>query len=130
MTLSRFLIIYGANNEMATFEANGYEHAIEQFISWAPVGPTDEENRAAINEVSLMLPMTAIDNAVLAEGLEPIDIEWRSQPRGRLWIGVNGKLDVKIKHDDGGIVIDVYENGSVGDDLVSTWVEWPAEEEI
>lgn len=30
-----YLIIYGADSEMATFQADDVEHAIEQFVDWA-----------------------------------------------------------------------------------------------
>lgn len=46
-----YLILYGAENEMVTFHADDRAHAIEQFISWAPISHDDGENEDSINEV-------------------------------------------------------------------------------
>lgn len=59
--MKTYLITYGANNEMATFEADDHHHAIEQFINWQPVSPIDEENRKSIESVSLVLPIEGWD---------------------------------------------------------------------
>lgn len=55
--MNRYLIFYGADNNMATFEADNPQHAIEQFINWAPVSPNDDDNAEAINEVAIIIPV-------------------------------------------------------------------------
>ena len=73
---------------------------------------------------ALILPMTALDNAVLKHDENTPDIEWQSQPQQSLWIGVGG-LSIKLKHEDEGVVVDVYED-PMEEASGSTWVEFPA----
>ncbi len=55
--MKRYLILYGEDNDMATFEAEDAAHAVEQFVSWAPVSPDDQDNLNSINEVLLCSPV-------------------------------------------------------------------------
>lgn len=57
-----FLVLYGADNEMATFEADDAAHAAEQFVDWAPVSPSPEDNRNAINSIMMCLEVESWDN--------------------------------------------------------------------
>ena len=53
-----YLIVYGAESEMATFMAENVEHAIEQFINWSPVSAVEAENRDAITDVYMCVKET------------------------------------------------------------------------
>lgn len=53
----RFLFMYGADNELATFDADSLDHAIEMFVSWAPISANDEENRKSITEINFCSPI-------------------------------------------------------------------------
>jgi hypothetical protein len=55
--MKMYLITYGDDNLMATFQADDHYHAIEQFIDWAPYNPDEQENRYAITGVSMVLPI-------------------------------------------------------------------------
>lgn len=59
--MMRFLILYGDNNDIVTFDSDDHHHAIEQFVSWAPVSPDPEVNRLAINEICLAIPIEYTD---------------------------------------------------------------------
>ncbi len=123
-----YLIRYGADNDMMTFLATGYENAIKMFLDLEPVSPDEQVNRDSINDVCLLLPMTAVDNAVLVQTSGTPDLEWNSRSQDNLWIGVKG-VSIKIKHEDEGIAVDLYEQDD-GDDLGeatgSTYAFFPA----
>lgn len=126
--MTEFLIRYGADNEMATFEATGYEDAADQFVRSEIVSPDEQTSRDAINDICLLMPMTAPDNAVLTQTDGTPDIEWKSRPQDNLWIGVKG-VSIKIKHDDEGIAVDLYEQeegGDLGEATGSTYAFFPA----
>lgn len=57
-----FLITYGADSLMATFEADSPAHAVEQFVSWAPVSHDPEENEKAITGVDVLCPVKPSDD--------------------------------------------------------------------
>lgn len=59
--MNRYLITYGAENEMFTCEADNCVHAAEQFISWEGVSPDPDENADAINEIALLVPVLRSD---------------------------------------------------------------------
>lgn len=46
-----YLIVYGSDSLMATFEADDRAHAVEQFVSWAPVSHNDQGNLDSITHV-------------------------------------------------------------------------------
>lgn len=65
--MNTYLIAYNANAGCvlsATFDADSPAHAVEQFISWAPVSPHDDENKAAIKSVSICLPVDEEDEGI------------------------------------------------------------------
>lgn len=71
----------------------------------------------------LALPMTAFDNAVFElDGSQP-DLELRSTSGQNLWLGL-GELSIKIKHDDEGVVVDVYDDLDA-EATASTWAMFP-----
>lgn len=55
--MSRYLIVYGADSELATFMADDAEHAVEQFCVWAPVSPDYQTNRDSITEIMICTPV-------------------------------------------------------------------------
>lgn len=55
--MQTYLILYGAQNELATFEAEDVAHAVEQFCDWAPVAPDYQANRDAIAQVMVCTPV-------------------------------------------------------------------------
>lgn len=59
-----FLITYGADNEMVTFQADSPAHAVEQFCDWAPVSPNFAENFAAITAVAVTVPVDRTDHGI------------------------------------------------------------------
>lgn len=77
------------------------------------------------SQKALVLPLTAPDNAVLEQAGEIPDIEWKGSSGDWLWIGLNG-ISVKLKHDDNGVVVDIY--GDLDAETVSsTWAEFPSD---
>jgi hypothetical protein len=57
--------------------------------------------------MTLILPMTAIDNAVLEHDGEVPDIEWRGSGDRTLWIGVDG-LSVKLRRENCELTVAVF----------------------
>ncbi len=72
---------------------------IEEYLDNSPEG-TDLG-------MTLILPMTAIDNAVLEHDGEVPDIEWRGGGERTLWIGVDG-LSVKLRRESGELTVAVF----------------------
>lgn len=107
--MNQYLV--ASQNDNFLCQADDYSHAVEQF--------KDAYGHDDVN-VSLVLPMTAIDNAVLDQTPGTPDIQWNSKLLDRLWLGV-GNLSVYIRHNDEGVSVDLY--GDVNEDsLGSTYV--------
>lgn len=62
--MERFLITYGADNDMVTFDADSPAHAVEQFIDWAPVAPDAETNRSAITGVHVLVAVNPVEEGI------------------------------------------------------------------
>lgn len=62
--MERFLITYGADNDMVTFDADSPAHAVEQFIAFAPVSPHAEDNRSAITGVSVLVAVNPVEEGI------------------------------------------------------------------
>lgn len=55
--MNRYLILYGSENEMATFEAESPAHAVEQFNSWIGLPEYMVKEQYPINEVLFCAPI-------------------------------------------------------------------------
>ncbi|WP_067490660.1 hypothetical protein [Erythrobacter sp. CCH5-A1] len=80
-------------------EEVGTAEEIEEYLDNSPEG-TDLG-------MTLILPMTAIDNAVLEQDGEVPDIEWRGNGDRTLWIGVDG-LSVKLRRENCRLTVAVF----------------------
>ena len=78
-----------------------------------------------LSALTLVLPLTAPDNAVLEQNGEIPDIEWKTQSGNHLWVGVDG-LSIKLKHEDHGVVVDIYDDLDA-EAVTTTWAEFPSD---
>jgi hypothetical protein len=53
--MQNYLIMYGADNSMATFQADDVRHAVEQFVDWSKTSLDAEAT--TINTVELCIPV-------------------------------------------------------------------------
>lgn len=68
-----------------------------------------DEPQGTDMSTALILPMTAIDNAVLNHDGEVPDIEWRGSGDRTLWVGIDG-LSVKLRREGSELAISVFDD--------------------